>query len=141
MINTKRGFTLIELLVVVAIISLLSSVVLASLNSARTKAREARRLSDLHQLDNALTLYVTDNGSYPGSSGTYYWIDDDQLGLAPYLPNVPGVKDPQGYHYAYVVFPGNAGYKLGAVFELSANQGTAFTTNAGTAVTGWYERK
>jgi len=33
----KKGFTLIELLVVVAIISLLSSVVLASLSSARAK--------------------------------------------------------------------------------------------------------
>jgi len=49
----QRGFTLIELLVVIAIIGILSSVILASLNSARLKGRDSRRLSELHQMATA----------------------------------------------------------------------------------------
>src|SRR5665648_71072 len=67
-INNKskiRGFTLIELLVVIAIIGLLSSVVLASLNTARMKSRDARRLSDIHQIQIALELYYNSFGRYP----------------------------------------------------------------------------
>ena len=48
-----------------AIIALLASVVMASLNSARSKSRDARRKSDLHELSLALNLYYQDNNSYP----------------------------------------------------------------------------
>jgi len=60
---------LIELLVVVAIISLLSSVVFASLNTARAKARDARRISDLKQVQTALFLYYDKYGFFPNYSG------------------------------------------------------------------------
>ncbi len=61
----SRGFTLIELLVVIAIIGLLSSVVLASLNSARQKSRDARRIADMVQIRTALELYYDSNRAYP----------------------------------------------------------------------------
>lgn len=66
----SRGFTLIELLVVIAIIGILASVVLASLNSARVKGRDARRISDIKQLQLALELYYDTNQSYPVGTGS-----------------------------------------------------------------------
>src|SRR5687768_8851745 len=65
-INRKeRGFTLIELLVVIAIIGILAAVVLVSLNSARQKARDGRRLADIRQIMNGLELFYNDNNRYP----------------------------------------------------------------------------
>lgn len=67
--RVNSGFTLIELLVVIAIIGLLSSVVLASLNTARAKGRDAKRLSDIRQIQIALEMYYDSNGVYPNSGG------------------------------------------------------------------------
>jgi prepilin-type N-terminal cleavage/methylation domain-containing protein len=46
----QKGFTLIELLVVIAIIGILSSVVLASLNTARGKGSDAAAKEDLNNI-------------------------------------------------------------------------------------------
>lgn len=59
-----RGFTLIELLVVISIIGLLSTLAVVSLNNARAKARDARRLSDLKAIQTALEIYRDDNNDY-----------------------------------------------------------------------------
>ncbi len=61
----KKGFTLVELLVVIAIIGLLSTLAVVSLGSARSKARDARRISDIKQVQSALELYFSDAGAYP----------------------------------------------------------------------------
>ncbi len=60
-----KGFTLVELLVVIAIIGLLSTLAVVALGSARQKARDARRMSDLKQMQTALELYYTDRNAYP----------------------------------------------------------------------------
>ena len=66
----KKGFTLIELLVVIAIIGLLSTLAVVSLNNARQKARDARRVSDIKQIQTAFELYYNDCSGYPATADT-----------------------------------------------------------------------
>ena len=61
----NTGFTLIELIVVISLITLFSSVILASLNSARDKAKTRAFASNMLSFQTALELYKTDTGYYP----------------------------------------------------------------------------
>lgn len=60
----QRGFTLIELLVVLAIIGMLTSVVLGSLNMARAGARDAAIKAHVRQVSTMMNLLYSDTGSY-----------------------------------------------------------------------------
>ena len=62
--KTQRGFTLIELLVVIAIIGILSAVVLASLNTARSKGNDAAVMSNIDGIRTQAGVYSSTNGSY-----------------------------------------------------------------------------
>jgi len=58
--TSPEGFTLIELLVVIAIIAILASILFPVFSRAREKAREARCMSNLHQIGLALQMYADD---------------------------------------------------------------------------------
>jgi len=147
MFKSKKGFTLIELLVVIAIIGILASVVLASLNSARKKSRDARRVSDIKQIQLALELYFDANRSYP--TGLYGATATDGLTFGGYMPTVS--YDPLGtsiqYTYAYSPATSPIYYHLGASLEESTNpalnsdkdcNSSSTTCPAGVAYTGGF---
>jgi len=68
--SSQRGFTLIELLVVIAIIGVLSAVVLASLNTARSRGNDAAIKSNLSTVAVQAELYYDTNNAYATSSIT-----------------------------------------------------------------------
>ena len=107
-----RGFTLIELLVVIAIIGILSSIVLASLNSARQKSRDARRVADIKQIQLAMQLYYDASSTYPNALAD----------LAPtYIATIP--KDPVGQiTYGYDRLTSGSSYAVCANLEDANNQ-------------------
>nr|MCU0680131.1 prepilin-type N-terminal cleavage/methylation domain-containing protein [Planctomycetota bacterium] len=66
--RSSLAFTLIELLVVIAIIAIIATLSVLALQSAREKARDAKRIADIKQLRTALELYYNDANGYPPSA-------------------------------------------------------------------------
>jgi len=120
--NTNKGFTLIELLVVVAIIAVLAAISVVALNNARARARDAKRLADIKQIQTALELYFLDNDTYPDYGTGYTSIEgkclssatngfSDTCGDTVYMAKVPAAPTPadgscdatsNSYYYSYV---------------------------------------
>lgn len=122
----KKGFTLIELLVVIAIIGLLSTLAVVALSSARQKARDSKRLSDLKQVQTALELYYTDNNAYPTAvasstlgAGSFVCLGSGGFGTAGCAGAIMGLvpADPQStQNYQYQSADGST-YAISATLE------------------------
>lgn len=126
---TKLGFTLIELLVVVSLIGVLATLVLANLNSARERARDAQRKSDLRNIQTGLRLYYNDNAGYPQSSsgniigcgGTCTWGQAWVKSGVTYMNILP--NDPlTGQTYVYTGVAGGEDYTLKACLENKSDE-------------------
>ena len=116
----KRGFTLIELLVVIAIIGILASIVLASLDSARKKGRDARRISDVKEIQLALELYYDAHGVYPPSIPSTLVSE----GFISVMPTDPSNQA----SYSYAPYAATSGGTVCSSYHLGASLETAGAT-------------
>jgi prepilin-type N-terminal cleavage/methylation domain-containing protein len=62
-----NGFTLIELLVVIAIIGILTAIITANFSTAKSKSRDAKRISDIAQIQLTLEQVFDRCNKYPST--------------------------------------------------------------------------
>lgn len=126
--KSQKGFTLIEILIVVAIIGILASVALVGLRPVQSKGRDARRISDLRQVQAALELYFSKNGQYPAATDwcaltttlTGASIGVSKVPNDPTAPSTCSGSDTRNYKYGTSGTPAN-NYVVGATLEDTAN--------------------
>ena len=133
----RRGFTLIELLVVIAIIGILSTLAVVALNSARQRSRDAKRVSDIRQIQTSLELGYAESGGYPAAPSAIVLGSDNYdvlcinggsvfqgsgTGCTTMLMGlVPSNPTPNGEDYLYASATGSATYSI--TFNLEGQTG------------------
>ncbi|MFA4942030.1 MAG: FISUMP domain-containing protein [Patescibacteria group bacterium] len=129
--KSKSAFTLIELLVVIAIIGLLATVSVIALNNARSKSRDAKRVSEIKQIQTALELYYNDQNRYPLtaefiSGGEIF--STSSYGTTTYLAHIPSAPTPADGACSdsenIFTYTSNDGSSYSLTFCLGVNTGT-----------------
>ena len=132
-LNKKNGFTLVEILVVIAVVGILSILAVVALNNAREKSRDAKRISDIRQIQTALQLYFNDNNAYPisaagttlggtgaGTLSSTNGFSDTAAGTT-YMNLIPSNSSPGGASYIYTSVDGST-YSITFVLEGRAGE-------------------
>ncbi|NDE68411.1 type II secretion system protein [bacterium] len=120
-----RAFTLIELLVVISIIAIMTAIMTANFSTARSKSRDAKRISDISNIQLALALYFDRCGVYPSSPliSTSLTATDSNcptgITLGSFLGTIPTPPTPatDSTDYRYAVNSSKTNYVLAARLE------------------------
>ncbi len=127
--KSLTGFTLIELLVVVAIIGVLASIVMVSVNDIRARSRDDRRMSDMKTLRDALAMYQIQHSTYPSESTETTITGSDTMStellgerlLSSYVPTDP--TNTGQYIYTYQSLDNDTSFVIKFCLETSSIKG------------------
>jgi prepilin-type N-terminal cleavage/methylation domain-containing protein len=159
MIQDKKGFTLIELLVVISIIAVLSSIALVVYTTTIKNGRDAKRQSDLRQIQSALEQYRADQLYYPMSATTCTSANNGKLiftasnctlknpaGTKTYMNAVPVEPDTTRSQYSYVptttsgaICDNDTANKCGSYCLYADMENTSNTAPTGCSFSGTYD--
>ena len=141
-VSQRQGFTLLELLVVISIITLLMSLVLPAVQSARQSARRVECMNHLRNLSVAMVGYTESQKRYPaagywaGTPGNRYPSHNWCVDLLPYIDR-RDLADRWDYNASYSDSPnGHLGSTAVAVFVCPEDDSTSGTGDLSYAVNG-----
>jgi len=107
----KNGFTIVELLVSISIIAIISSMGIVQFSSAKQKARDAIRISEVIEIKKAISLYQIDNTLFPIETEEIIITGEDSFSLA--IENAGAMvevpTDPQHPNFSYTYQSNSAG--------------------------------
>lgn len=132
--KSKVGFTLIEMLVVIGIIAVLAGLIMPSLGTSQMKARDAKRKSDLKQIQKALEIFRQDQDpvAFPTDGSFLNLATSWASGATVYMSTVPSDPDSTAatrVNYSYSVDSNTLTYLLCACLENTADPEPTTCTN------------
>lgn len=123
--TAKKGFTLVEILIVLAILSVIATLLVVSFQSLKISGRDAKRVSDINSIRNALNMYYQKYNSYPTYVTTGEAFTVNSVTYLAVVPANPRPRTDNGcadkdYDYAQT----DSGLSYSLTFCLGYNQGS-----------------
>ena len=91
--KNKLAFTLVEMLVVIAVIGILTTLAVVAVQNSRESTRNAKRVADIKQIQNALELYYNDNNAYPNTLIPGEVLSSNSITYIQQIPFAPTPND------------------------------------------------